>query len=349
VPVTASLNTYATWDTAGSTYTSLEAAPTYGVLEGGTLTMTRTLPSSGTLSNRRSRVLSIGGSFVPSGVLPKQATHKLVGTLITAGSLLVLRTLRRAFAGALSSSGLLQRSSPRSFTGTLGSSGLVRRGVSRALSGTLASSGLLQRRIARALSGTLGSSGALLLGKIFTRTLSGTLTSSGALGRVLAVGRLLSGTLSSSGALQTVQTLRRTWVGSLVTSGAVLVGRTFTRALSGVLSSSGSVTFVARLPIALQEFFEGTLRAYGEAHLRTVRGPWPSRSSPSGTPAAPLVVLVASNPPPAALTATKTSAPLGVLAVSSPPPPAAPAVKTTAPYSVPGQKPEMPSLHAEPR
>jgi len=132
VPVTAALNQYATWDNGTNTYASLEAAPTYGVLEGGRLTITRTLPSSGTLGRSRALSLRIGGSLVPTGQVPSQ------------------RTLRRSYVGSLVSSGLvlLGKIFTRSLGGTLHPSGTVgtARMLRRSWSGTFAPTGAFSYR-----------------------------------------------------------------------------------------------------------------------------------------------------------------------------------------------------------
>lgn len=126
MPVSAVANTYATWDTGTSTYADLEAAPTYGILEGARLTITRTLPSSGSLLIGRLINLSFGGTLDTSGSLPKQAGYRLTGTLASSGLVMAARALARAFGGTLASSGTLSRMQLRGFVvdGTLGLSGL---------------------------------------------------------------------------------------------------------------------------------------------------------------------------------------------------------------------------------
>jgi len=129
VPATASLNTYAIWDNGSNTYTTLEAAPTYGVLEGARLSITRTLPSSGTLGRARAVRLSLGGSLTPSGVLPTSRTLRRVlsGLLGSSGVILLGKIFTRSLVGNLGSNALttLNRLLPRSVSGVLGSSGLV--------------------------------------------------------------------------------------------------------------------------------------------------------------------------------------------------------------------------------
>jgi hypothetical protein len=105
VPVVATANTYATWEQ--ETYAGLEAAPTYGVLEGARLQITRTLPSSGTLQAGRLLQLQVGGTLGSSGALPKQARYQLAGTLGSSGIVLLRKVFIRLFAGTLGSSGVL--------------------------------------------------------------------------------------------------------------------------------------------------------------------------------------------------------------------------------------------------
>lgn len=125
MPVTASLNTYATWDNAANTYASLEAAPTYGVLEGARLLITRTLPSSGSVLIGRFLNLSFGGTLGASGTLPRQVGRKLLGALASSAVVLINKTLNRSFGGTLTSSGVVNRLQLRGFVvrGTLAPTG----------------------------------------------------------------------------------------------------------------------------------------------------------------------------------------------------------------------------------
>jgi len=132
VPVSASLNTYAAWDNGSATYATLEAAPTYGVLEGGRLSITRTLPSSATLLPGHAWAMTFGGTLVPSGNPTKQATHKLVGALASSGIVLIGKIFTRSLGGSLSSNGTLARV----------------RNLVKALAGTLAPTATLSTRIA---------------------------------------------------------------------------------------------------------------------------------------------------------------------------------------------------------
>jgi len=151
VPVSASLNTYAAWDNGTATYATLEAAPTYGVLEGGRLSITRTLPSSATLLPGHAWAMAFGGTLVPSGNPTKQATHKLVGSLASSGIVLVGKIFTRSLGGSLASSGTLARV----------------RNLVKALAGTLAPTATLSTRIANrtyvAYQGRLSLLGALRL------------------------------------------------------------------------------------------------------------------------------------------------------------------------------------------
>jgi hypothetical protein len=111
----------------------------------------------------------------------------------------------------------------------------------------------------------------------------------------------------------------------------VTLQRTLQRVFAGELIPSGVFSFRYLLNVFVT--LEGSLRAYGEVHLRRVRGPWPplSTATPSEAP-----LLVGAGAP---------TAPLAVLVQASPGAPAAmPAVKTTAPYAVPVQKPDWPPL-----
>jgi len=130
VPVTASKNTYAAWDS--STYATLEAAPSYGVLEGGRLQITRTLPSSGSLLPGHAWAMAFGGTLAPSGNPTKQATHKLLGSLTSSGTVLIGKIFTRSVAGALASSGTLTQT----------------RLLVRALAGTLTPTAALNVRLA---------------------------------------------------------------------------------------------------------------------------------------------------------------------------------------------------------
>jgi len=109
VPVTASLNTYASWDNGTNTYATLEAAPTYGVLEGARLQITRTLPSSGSLLIGRLWSMSFGGTLTPTGDPTKSASHRFTGALASSAVVLVGKIFTRALAGSLGSSGVVAR------------------------------------------------------------------------------------------------------------------------------------------------------------------------------------------------------------------------------------------------
>jgi hypothetical protein len=251
VPATATANTYATWDNATNTYATLEAAPTYGVLEGARLQITRTLPSSGAVSRSRALKLAIGGALSPSGTLPKQATHKFTGALTSAGAL--LRGVGKKWTGSLVSSGTaaFRRTLLRSWSGTLPSSGtlvLPRQRV-LALSGSPLIAGALAsvRLLRRSYAGALASSGVVLIGKIFTRSFAGTLGSSGTLARIRQLYRTLAGTLAPTGVF--------------------------------------SFRFLQRVFITL----EGRLWPFGELRLDVRRAPWPPFSA-APSPGVPLLV-----------------------------------------------------------
>ena len=377
MPVTATANTYATWDTGGSTYTTLEAAPTYGVLQGATLAITHTLTSSGAMASSRIRRLTLSGGFTPSGTLPKQATHKFLGTLTSAGAL--VRRIGKTFSGATTPGGALVKRASHKFQGTLGSSGSVLLGkiFTRAYAGTLGSSGTvtrvrqlqrtlqgattptgaLLRQVGRKFLGSLGASGSLAFKSTRLRTYAGTLLSSGTLVLPRQRMALLSGALAPSGLLASARALGRSYLGVLAVSGVVSFGQSATRTLSGVLASSGLVTFQKAfgrtfdgvlaasgfLSVSSVRSFlvavEGTLRAYGEVRLRLIRGPWPSLSPPLVQPGAPPLVR-----------SSNLAAPLAVLVQGTTTLPAVvSAPKAMPPYAVPAPKPEWLSCNAEPR
>jgi len=281
VPVTVTDRTYNTWANGTNTYASLEAVGQYGVLSGATLQITRTLPSSGTLTTSRARYLSVGGSLGLTGTVPKQATRTLVGTLASAGSL--LRGVGRTLSGSLGSSGALalRRSLPRGYAGALAPTGTVapRQQLLRAWAGSLTPSGLLSsvRLLRRSYAGSLAPSGLVLVGKIFTRS--------------------FGGTLHPSGAVAFVRTLRRPLGGVLVPSGAFSY-----RKLNRVFVS-----------------FQGNFRFFGELTVQTRRGYWPPLSPapapsapelvPSARTAAPLLTIVQGAPPPALEPSIKPTAP----------------------------------------
>jgi hypothetical protein len=186
VPATSSRNTYATWETGN--YAAMEAAPRYVELMGARVDITRMLPSSGTLSARRLLTRAFGGALSSSGTLPRQTTHKFLGTLTSSGLLQRGQAIRRTWAGALASSGALARVRRRVLapTGVLVASGNLLLGLSRRIG----------------ITGLLVPTGSLEVVGRFYRTLQGALGLTGAFTRSKGWGKFLSGTLGTGGTFQ---------------------------------------------------------------------------------------------------------------------------------------------------